>query len=101
MSFLGILTCLQFLGSNIQVHPFITLQQRVALHNLKVEIRQWHRLLFIDDKSKPETEAGNIYGSLLYINTINVVLNNVALDVGSIILLEDFDRLAARIEFTE
>lgn len=56
---------------------------------------------FIDDKSKPETETGDIYGSLLNINTINVVLNNVALDVGSIILLEDFNGLAACIEFTE
>lgn len=56
---------------------------------------------FIDDKSKPETETGDIYGSLLYINTINVVLNDVALDVGSIILLEDFNGLAACIKFTE
>ena len=68
-------------GYVLKVNASITFNKRVPLHNLEVEIRQGLRCLFINNQCQPETQAGNLYGTFLYVHAIDIVLNNFPLDL--------------------
>jgi len=58
------------------------LEEGVALHDLVVEMRKGEGRGGIDDEGEPEAEAGDVDGAALDVNTVDVVANDVALEVG-------------------
>ena len=63
-----------------QVMAIETLYKAVTLHELVVEVGQGFRLFGIHDDAQPETEAGNVDGSLLYIYSVDIVLDNLSFE---------------------
>lgn len=67
-------------GNAAQVETLVALQERVALHNLEVEVGQRLGALLVDNERQPEAEARNLYGAGLDVHAVDVLLDYVALD---------------------
>lgn len=71
-------------GNAAQVETLVALQERVALHNLEVEVGQGLGASLVDDERQPEAEARNLYGAGLDVHSVDVLLDYVALDGGGV-----------------
>ena len=80
------------LTNTAEVYAVETLQERVALHNLVVKVRQcgWRGL--VHNEREPKAQARDVYRTPLNIHTIDVLLNDVAFDVGGIVEVLDGTR---------
>ena len=87
------------LGNAAEVDALILLEQGIALHDFEVEVGQGVRLVLVDHEGEPEAEAGNVDGTALNVDAVDVVLNDVALDGGGVV--EVLDGAAAEKEFFE
>ena len=68
-------------GESAQVDPLETFEQRVALHDLVVEVRERLRLLLVHHQRQPEAQAGDIDSTLFDIDAVDVLLDDFALDL--------------------
>ena len=92
-------------GQRTEVDILVAFQQRVALHDFVVKVRQRLGDVLVDHEREPESQAGNVHGAAVEVHAVDVLLEDLFLDLGvrlgSAFLHLVFEGDAAEVEFAQ